>query len=115
MKLHDENPVILNKLQGKVQLDTCKYLTERLLQSPLQADLMKKLGNDKVNCVDSTHVTNEYDFNLITVMVIDEYCEGYPASWCTSNREDQLLLIINFVSFKERVGNLSPKWIVTPS
>ena len=52
--------------------------------------------------------TNENDFNLITVMVIDEYGEGYPAAWCISNREDQLLLI-NFVSLKERVGNLSPK------
>ena len=59
MKLHDD--IILYKPQGKLQLDTCKYLTERdfilVLQTPLQADLMKKLGNDKVICVDSTHGT----------------------------------------------------------
>ena len=63
--------------------------------------------------MDSTHGTNGYDFNLITVMVIDEYGEGYPAAWCISNREDQLLLINFFVSLKERVGNLSPKWFMS--
>ena len=42
----------------------------------------------KVICIDSTHKTTGYDFLLITVMVVDEYGEGYPVAWCLSNRED---------------------------
>ena len=53
--------------------------------------LMRQLSNV---CVDGTHGTNGYDFTLITVMVIDEYGEGFPVAWCISNREDQLLLIL---------------------
>ena len=36
----------------------------------------------------------------------------YILLWCISNREYQLLLI-NFVSLKERGGNLSPKWFMS--
>ena len=38
---------------------------------------MKKLTNGRVLCVDSTHGTNGYDFTLITVLVVDEYGEGF--------------------------------------
>ena len=29
-----------------------------------------------------THGTNSYDFNLVTVLVVDEFGEGYPIAWC---------------------------------
>ena len=74
---------------------------------------MKTLTNRRVVCVDGTHGTNGYDFMLITVIVIDEYGEGFPVAWCISNREDQLLLINFFKALRKRVGDLSPAWFMS--
>lgn len=64
-------------------------------------------------CVDGTHGTNGYDFTLITVMIVDEYGEGFPVAWCLSNREDQLLLLNFFDALKKRVGIVSPTWFMS--
>ena len=63
--------------------------------------------------MDSTHETNGYDFTLITLMIIDEYGEGFPVAWCISNREDQPLLLQFYGAIKNRVGPLSPKWFMS--
>ena len=41
-------------------------------------------------CIDSTHSSNMYDFNLIIITVIDEYREGIPVEW--SSREDAMAM-----------------------
>ena len=38
--------------------------------------MLIKFGNNTV-CIDATHGTDMYDFHLITLLVIDEYGEGY--------------------------------------
>ena len=45
----------------------------------LQITMLKKFGEHLI-CIDSTHGTNGYDFNLITVMVVDEFGEGFPVA-----------------------------------
>jgi len=35
--------------------------------------------------LDSTHGTNAYDYQLTTLMVVDEHGEGFPAAFCFSN------------------------------
>ena len=49
------------------------------LQTPLQAMLLKRFGDQKKNlCIDSAHGTNSYNFTLVTaVLVVDEFGEGY--------------------------------------
>ena len=112
MKHSDGNPVILYKQQGASQPDECDDLCEEdfvlAIQTPLQANIMRKLSNDRIVCVDGTHGTNGYDFNLITVVVVDEYGEGFPVGWCISNREDQFLLMNFFKASKKNVGEVSP-------
>ena len=83
------------------------------IQTPMQADMMKAFGNEKVVCIDATHGTNGYDFSLITVLVTDEFGEGYPVAWCLSNRTDLTLLLSFFKSIKNRIGVIIPKWIMT--
>jgi hypothetical protein len=56
-------------------------------QTEFQRDLLTKYGNDIV-CMDATHGTNVYDFQLITLLVVDAYGEGIPIG----NREDTVLL-----------------------
>ncbi len=40
-------------------------------------------------CIDSTHGTNGYDFKLISIVVVDEFGEGFPVAWCFSNQEER--------------------------
>ena len=50
-----------------------------------------------------------YDFNLVTVMVVDEFGEGLPVLWGISNREDRSMLTQLFRFVKKCVGPLQPK------
>ena len=74
--------------------------------------MMAKFGSNII-CVDATHGTTMYDFLLITVLVMDEYGEGVPVAWALSNREDQTALAEFFKAIKARVGNLSPKILMS--
>ena len=62
---------------------------------------------------DSTHGTNRYNFNLITIVAIDENGEGFPVAWCISNRKERILLQIFYNEIKEKVGMLTPKWFMS--
>ena len=111
-----DNPVLLYKPQGNKATTDCQYLDNDdfvlILQAPLQCAMMKEFGNNII-CVDSTHKTTGYDFQLTTVMIVDEYGEGYPVSWCLSNREDQILLTHYFEHLKKKTGRISPEWFMS--
>ena len=66
-----------------------------------------------VICTDDTHGTNSYDFNLITVVVVDEFGEGYPVAWCLCNRVDMYVLIDFLMAIKEKVHPIRPHWVMT--
>ena len=110
MKSCEGNPY---KKQGGPQEDDCDNISDKdfilAIQTHLQAEMMRTLATNRGICVDGTHGTNSYDFTLITVMVIDEYGEGFPVAWCISNREDHKFLQCS----EKRVGTLYPKWFMT--
>ncbi|KAJ8929042.1 hypothetical protein NQ314_018311 [Rhamnusium bicolor] len=54
-----------------------------------QEYMLKTFGKNTV-CVDSTHGLNGYDFELTTVMIIDEFGEGFPGACMFTNRKDTL-------------------------
>ena len=114
MKVQKDNPVLLYKPQGQVDaegLATPDFVLA--LQTQLQADILRRFSQNRVVCVDGTHGTNGYDFTLITVMVIDEYGEGFPVAWCISNREDQGLLLRFYQAIRTKVGILTPAWFMS--
>ena len=110
-----ESPVLFYKQQGVV-LPVYNYLNKNdfvmVLQTPYQAHIMKEFGNNIV-CIDSTFKTTGYDFTLITVMVIDEFGEGYPTGWCLTTREDHHVMHLFFETLKQRVGAINTRWIMT--
>ena len=55
-----------------------------VLMTPYQSQLFEEFG-EKVVCMDSTHMTNEYRFKLITLLVVDECHKGsyYEIHNCT--------------------------------
>ena len=83
-----------------------------VLQTPIQAEMLKRFGG-KVVCVDATHGTNAYDFKLITLLVVDEYGEGFPVAWCITNKEDRVLLIEFFASVRTKCGIVRPLWFMS--
>ena len=64
--------------------------------------------------MDSTHGRKTYDFNLTTILVIDEFGEGIPVGWAISNREDITLLVEFFKASKNRWNLLSNFIAYTP-
>ena len=74
--------------------------------------MLMKYG-DMCICMDSTHGTNAYDFNLITVLVMDGFGEGIPVAWVIANREDVTILVECLKAIKERTGLLQPRWFMS--
>ena len=74
--------------------------------------MLKEFGNNVI-CIDSTFKTTGYDFTLITILVIDEFGEGYPVAWCLTSREDQELVSLFFETIKNKIGMVTPQWIMT--
>ena len=116
MRACDVNPVLFYKEQGKkdATIGTNQGLdTALVIQTPLQLELLKECGDQKVICVDATHGTNSYDFQLISILVIDEFGEGFPVGWCLSNREDHILLKNYFCHLRSNTGPISPEWFMS--
>ena len=54
-----------------------------------------------------------YDFKLTSLLIVDEYGEGFPVAWCLSNREDIGVLKIFCENVKTNTGDLSPQWFMS--
>ena len=108
------NPVLLYKPQGTPDPDGHLADTGFILaiQTEFQRDTLSKFGNNAV-CMDSTHGTNAYDFNLITAIVIDEYGEGIPVLWAISNRQDTDTITAVLKAVETRSGCVTPKWFMS--
>lgn len=96
------NPIIFYKTQGTedTHLDMHDFMLVILTET--QKEVLKKFGNNKL-CIDSTHGTNQYNFNLTTIVVIDEFGEGYPAAFYISSKIDEVHLTVFF--FKNQGSN----------
>ncbi len=107
------SPVLLYKGQGQEGANLQERDFVLGIQTQQQGKMLKTFGNDRVVCIDATHGTNGYDFSLITIIVVDEFGEGYPVAWCLSNRTDFPLLASLFEAIKNRIGVIMPNWIMT--
>lgn len=54
--------------------------------------------------MDSTHGTNSYDYQLTTIMIIDDHAEGFPVAFCFSNRVDEGVMRLFLTVCKNSVG-----------
>ena len=73
---------------------------------------MKHYGN-KAILMDATHGTTQYDFLLISILVIDEYGEGLPVAWAISNGEDATLLVQFLKAVHTKVGDIQPAYFMS--
>ena len=110
------NPVVLFKQQGEPPNNCCTNLEKEdfllVVQTEFQCDMLCRYGKNGV-CMDATYRINDYDFNLITLMVLDNFQEGIPVMWTLSNREDKPVLVTTLKAIKERCGAIEPEWYMT--
>ena len=57
-----------------------------VMQSRDQAQMMK--DNPRILCVDATHGLTNYDYYLLTIMVIDKFGHGLACAWAITSREN---------------------------
>ena len=79
-KLEVDNPVLLYKEQGVEMEDAGVNDFVLAIMSPIQRRMLQRFGSDRI-CVDSTHGMTGYDFELTTLLVVDEYDEGFPVAF----------------------------------
>ena len=107
MQCEEFNPVLFFKPQG--QKSDFNGVEEKdfllALQTQFQKEMFEKHAQ-KLICVDTTHGTTAYDFQLVTVLVIDDYNEGIPVAWLISNKETTDALKIFFSSLRECCGEV---------
>lgn len=108
MKSHGES-VLFYKSQGSACHDYPQTKQEDfilIIMTTSQAEILKQYGEDII-CIDGTHGTNNYDFELHTLMVVDELREGFPCAFLISNRSDQEVLNIFFSEVRKRIGTIN--------
>ena len=116
METLDYNAILLFKQQGEKPNDKCALLDIHdfllVFQTEFQNDMFVNHGHKGV-CIDATYNINEYDFLLITLLVLDDYQEGIPIAWGISNREDKLILKYFFQALKAKCGNINSAWFMS--
>ena len=65
--------------------------------------MLPRFESDRI-CVDSTHGMIGYDFELTTLLVVDEYDEGFPESFFCSSSIDAIHLTIFYDYIKKAAG-----------
>ena len=77
----EKNPVLFYKRQDDEHSHIDKQDFMLILMTEFQKNMLLRFGADRV-CVDSTHGISGYDFELVTVLVIDKYEEGTQVAFC---------------------------------
>ena len=106
MQYEEFSPVLCFKRQG--EKSSYKDIEENDFLLGLQTQFQKEMFEthaSKLICVDATHGTTTYDFQLVTVLVIDGYNEGISVAWLISNKETTDALTV-FFRLRIRCGDI---------
>lgn len=105
--LGEDSPMIYYKAQDVIDENSRLEVKDfaLIIMNEFQAQQISKFGSDKI-CIDGTHVTNAYDFQLHTLMTVDEYGAECPVAYCFTNRADETVLKLFFDQIKLKVGTI---------
>ncbi|KAF8785630.1 hypothetical protein HNY73_011145 [Argiope bruennichi] len=78
-----------------------------------QKSIFYPIGADGI-CVDSTHSISNYNFELVTMLVIDEYEEGIPVAFCISSSVSTVIFTHFFKCIKTTMSSsIIPKFFMS--
>jgi len=106
----ENNPILFYKQQN---VEDNSHILKKddfclIIMNRSQKNMVMQFGQNII-AVDSTHGLNSYDFELTTVMVVDDWGEGFPGACMLTNRKDSLIFNLFFQKLKEHVGNINTK------
>ncbi|GBN83501.1 hypothetical protein AVEN_239909-1 [Araneus ventricosus] len=110
-----EDLVLIYKAMGQTLPNYPSIHQEDFLLGLMNDAQEKLLGLYGSSCImiDSTHGTNQYGFELTTLMVHDENHEGLPVATLFSSRTGSDILLPFFESIKNRIPNLQTHVLMT--
>uniref|UniRef100_A0A6P7HF54 Myoneurin-like n=1 Tax=Diabrotica virgifera virgifera TaxID=50390 RepID=A0A6P7HF54_DIAVI len=73
-----------------------------------QLTTLKKFGSDCI-CVDGTHGVNSYQFELHTLLVLDDLRQGFPCCFCICSRSDETIMSLFFNCIKKESGPIEAR------
>lgn len=80
---------------------------------PGQAEMLNKFSHDCI-CIDGTHGLNAYNFELTTLLTLDDMREGFPCCFMFSNKSDEEIMIIFFEQLRHKLGRqIEPKMFMS--
>lgn len=99
----EDCPVLLYKKQGneKEGFEVDDFCL--IIMNNYQKIMLSRFGTNII-AVDSTHGLNNYDFELTTIMVVDDNGEGFPVSYMFTNKKDTYINTIFFELIKNAIG-----------
>lgn len=103
--------IVYYKPQGIVLEDQPQLKKEDfvlIIMTPAQCQVLKRFGSDCI-CMDGTHGLNNYNFELHTLLIIDEIREGFPCAFLLSNRSDTFIFTLFFNEIRTKTGTISPE------
>ena len=101
------NTVRLLKFQGEASADYNLNEEDFMLVIATDAQLIgakQFCGPMKEICMDSTHGMNTYEFQLTTLLAIDEHGEGFPVAFCYSNSVDERTMTVFLEVVRDALG-----------
>lgn len=75
--------------------------------------MLNKFGQNRIVCLDGTHGLNKYDFELITLLVIDDLGSGFPCYFMFTNLKDIKIYTVMFLAIKAVTDIGNPETFMT--
>jgi len=80
---------------------------------PDQRHMLQKFEQGNVDCLDGTHGLNGYDFELVTLMVIDDFGSEFPCCFMYTNLKDAKVYTVMFTIINDVTGIIKPQTFMT--
>uniref|UniRef100_A0A0A9VWY5 Putative zinc finger transcription factor protein 17 n=1 Tax=Lygus hesperus TaxID=30085 RepID=A0A0A9VWY5_LYGHE len=111
----DESSVLFYKAKGSKspqfpQLKESDFMLAIMTLG--QKEILEAFGHDVI-CLDSTHGTNGFRYKLTTLLVLDEFRQGFPCAFLITDRNDHEGVEVFLNRIKEKVGTLNCRVLMT--
>ena len=95
--MKEESDVVrLYKPQGTRSPDIPELLENDMvliIATEAQLEMLQKYGSNII-CFDGTHGLNSYNFELTTILVLNDVGQGFPCAYMFSNRADSMIMTV---------------------
>nr|CAI5855278.1 unnamed protein product [Callosobruchus analis] len=74
-----------------------------IIMHPGQLEMLMKFKDDCI-CIDGTHGLNPYQFELTTLLIVDDMREGFPCCFMFLNTSSEEIMIISFEEIDKKLN-----------